>query len=127
MKVYPDGTPVTRADEGALWKPCFGETTILKKTWCVYILSSLTGTLYVGMTDDLRHRIIQHKKGLFDGFTRRYEVNRLMYYEVFDSLASAARREKQMKKYRREKKIELFTSTNPSWEDLTKQIFGYLT
>jgi putative endonuclease len=97
-----------------------------QKYWCVYILSSLSGTLYVGLTDDLRHRMIQHQHGLFDGFTKKYEVNRLMYYEVFHDPMAAANREKRIKKYRREKKIALFKESNPRWVDLTEQIMGLL-
>lgn len=97
-----------------------------QKIWCIYILSSLSGTLYVGMTDDLRRRMIQHKQGKFDGFTRKYKINRLMYYEVLPDTIAAAKREKQIKKYRREKKIALFKDSNPGWVDLTPQIFGYL-
>jgi putative endonuclease len=88
----------------------------------VYILSSLTGTLYVGLTDDLRRRLREHKLGLFDGFTRRYKVDRLMYYEIFRNAVNAEKREQQLKKFRREKKIALFAQTNPRWEDLSKQL-----
>lgn len=95
-----------------------------QKYWCVYILASPTGTLYVGLTDDLRHRMIQHKGGTFDGFTKKYKINRLVYYEVIHSPVSAAKRERQIKKYRREKKIALFQESNPQWVDLTKQILG---
>ena len=88
----------------------------------VYILSSLTGTLYVGLTDNLRQRILEHKLGTYDGFTKRYEVNRLMYFETFRDDVAAERREKQIKKYRREKKIALFIRTNPQWKDLSRRI-----
>lgn len=92
------------------------------KSWYVYILSSLSGTLYVGMTDDLRHRMSQHKLELIDGFTKKYKINRLMYFEIFQNRRKAAAREQQIKKYRREKKIELFTPTNPHWKDLAEDI-----
>ena len=91
------------------------------KCWYVYILSSLSGTLYVGMTDELRRRMIKHKLGLINGFTKKYEVNRLMYFEVFQNQRKAAMREKQIKKYRREKKIALFAPGNPQWKDLTEE------
>ena len=99
---------------------------VSQKIWCVYILSNISRTLYVGLTDDLRRRMIQHKRGLYDGFTKKYKINRLMYYEVFHDPVRAADREEQVKKYRREKKIELFKESNPKWIDLTPQIFGYL-
>ena len=78
------------------------------------------------MSDDLRHRMIQHKKGMYDGFTKKYKINRLMYYEIFNNPVAAADREKQVKRYRREKKIALFKESNPKWIDLTKQIMGLL-
>jgi putative endonuclease len=88
--------------------------------FCVYILSSLTGTLYVSLTDDLRRRIREHKLGLFDGFTKRYKVNRLMYFEIFRDAKVAEQRERQIKKFRREKKVALFSKSNRHWEDLSK-------
>jgi putative endonuclease len=88
----------------------------------VYILASLSGTLYVGLTDDLKKRIEEHRLGLVDSFTKKYKVNRLMYYEIFRDADVAEGREKQIKKYRREKKIALFAKSNPRWEDLSKDI-----
>ena len=90
----------------------------------VYILSSLSGTLYVGLTDDLIHRIRQHKDGTYDGFTKKYKVNRLMYYEVFNDDKAARAREIQVKAFRREKKIALFEKSNPNWEDLSRDFWG---
>jgi putative endonuclease len=82
----------------------------------VYILSSLSGTLYVGVTNDLNRRVTEHKSGLVEGFTKKYGVNRLMYYEVFRDAANAAAREQQIKKFRREKKVQLFALSNPKME-----------
>jgi len=96
-----------------------------QRCFYVYILSSLSGTLYVGVTDDLNRRVMEHKSGLTDGFTKKYGVNRLMYYEVFRDTANAAARERQIKKFRREKKVQLFALTNPEWKDLSKSILGY--
>jgi putative endonuclease len=90
----------------------------------VYILASLSGTLYVGLTDDLRRRVEEHKLGLADGFTKKYNVNRLMYYEAFHDPKIAENRELQFKKWRREKKIARFAKTNPRWKDLSKQLSG---
>jgi putative endonuclease len=90
--------------------------------FCVYILANLTGTLYVGLTGNLKRRVEEHKLGLVDSFTKKYEINRLMYYEVFRDAEEAAQRERQIKKYRREKKIVLFAKTSPRWEDLSKQL-----
>ena len=89
----------------------------------VYVLASLSGTLYVGLTDDLRKRMTEHKAGLVDGFTRKYKVDRLMYFETYSDSRSAALREQQIKGWRREKKIALFAESNPQWKDLTPEIF----
>ena len=88
----------------------------------VYILSSLSGTLYVGLTDNLWKRVAEHKAGSFDGFSRKYKVNRLMYFETFSDPTIAADREQQIKKWRREKKIALFATSNPQWRDLAPEI-----
>lgn len=100
-------------------------TTIRRSQRCyfVYILSSLKGTLYVGLTDDLQKRISEHKAGTFDGFTKKQNINRLMYFETIGSAKAAEFREQQIKKYRREKKIALFLESNPEWKDLTPEIF----
>jgi putative endonuclease len=90
----------------------------------VYILASLSGTLYVGLTDDLRRRVEEHKLGLVDSFTKKYNVNRLMYYETFHDAKIAENRERQIKKWRREKKVALFANSNPRWQDLSKQLSG---
>jgi putative endonuclease len=92
------------------------------KVFYVYILVSLSGTLYIGLTDDLRRRIDEHKLGLVDSFTKKYSVNRLMYFEIFHDSENAVQRERQLKKFRREKKIVLFVKTNPHWEDLSQHL-----
>ena len=88
----------------------------------VYILASLSGTLYVGLTDNLKRRVEERKLGIFDGFTKRYKVNRLMYFEIFREAENAGKRERQIKKYSRRKEIALFAKTNPGWEDLSKAL-----
>lgn len=93
-----------------------------QRCYFVYVLSSLSGTLYVGLTDNLWKRMAEHKAGLFDGFTRKYYVARLMYFEIFSDSTLAASRELQIKKWRREKKIVLFAKNNPQWRDLTGEI-----
>ena len=93
-------------------------------TFYVYILASLSGTLYVGMTDDLPLRIQQHRNGTYDGFTKKYGVNRLMYVEGFQDSHVARGREKQIKKYSRAKKIALFVKANPEWKDLSVDLYG---
>lgn len=96
-----------------------------QKLFYVYILASLSGTLYIGLTDELRKRVEEHRLGLVDSFTKKYHVNRLMYFEVFRDAESAENRERQIKKFRREKKIALFAKTNPHSEDLSKNLAAY--
>src|ERR1051325_5411522 len=88
----------------------------------VYILANLSGLLYVGLTDDMRKRMIEHKSGTFDGFTKKYKIDRLMYFETYGDPKAAGTRELQLKKFRREKKIALFAKSNPSWKDLTPEL-----
>jgi len=94
-----------------------------QRCYFVYILASPSGTLYVGLTDDLRKRMIRHQNGTFDGFTKTYKVDRLMYFETYTDPRIAGNRERQLKKFRREKKIALFQVSNPQWKDLTLEIF----
>jgi putative endonuclease len=84
----------------------------------VYILSSKSRTLYIGVTNDLFYRMEQHRNGEFDGFTKKYKVNRLVYYERFQYINSAIGREKQLKGWLRERKIALIEENNPTWEDI---------
>lgn len=90
----------------------------MRKTYCAYILSSLSGVLYVGVTGNLEGRIFQHKNGVFDGFTKKYRCSRLIYYEEFSYVMDAIAREKQLKGWSRNKKIRLIEKLNPKWEDL---------
>jgi putative endonuclease len=83
----------------------------------VYIMASSSGTLYTGVTNSLERRILAHKHGEGSAFAARYRVNRLLYYEVFEDVRNAIDREKQIKAYRRSKKIALIESQNPSWVD----------
>ena len=86
----------------------------------VYIVASSSGTLYIGITNDLARRIREHKSGEFEGFASKYHCNRLVYYEKFDNVLKAISREKQLKGWRREKKITMIEGTNPRWEDLAE-------
>ncbi len=85
-----------------------------------YIVASLSGTLYIGVTGKLYVRIMQHKNGEIEGFSSKYKCNRLVYYEGFDDVQKAIGREKQLKGWRRSKKIALIESMNPRWEDLAE-------
>jgi putative endonuclease len=85
----------------------------------VYILASRrNGTLYIGMTDDLSRRVWQHKTGELPGFTRRYGIKILVWYDVFETRDAAFLRERQMKEWRRAWKLELIEASNPQWADL---------
>ncbi len=86
----------------------------------VYIMSSNSGTLYTGITNDLRHRVYEHKHKQIDGFTKKYNVTRLVYFEETSDVKSAITREKQIKGWIRRKKIALIESLNPVWEDLAQ-------
>ena len=87
----------------------------------VYILANRrNGTLYTGVTNDLRHRIWQHKDKSIAGFTRRYGVDRLVYFEAFRHIANAIAREKQIKAGSRRRKLEMIERGNPAWNDLSE-------
>ena len=89
----------------------------------VYILAScLGGTLYIGVSSDLAGRVYQHKAGAVEGFTKKYGVDRLVYFEVSESIEAAILREKQMKKWKRAWKVELSERLNPNWADLYDNI-----
>src|ERR1044071_4245024 len=91
-----------------------------RKTYCVYIMGSLSGTLYIGMSSTLYKRVFMHKNHLLEGFTAQYKVDRLLYVESFDDVHKAIAREKQLKGWRRDRKIALFERVNPHWVDLAK-------
>ena len=90
----------------------------------VYIMSSSQGTLYVGVTNDLTRRAYEHRHKLVDGFTRKYNVSRLVYYEDTNDIESAIVREKQIKGWLRKKKAALIGSLNPYWTDLAEEWYG---
>ena len=86
---------------------------------CVYILASgRHGTLYIGVTSNLMARLVQHRDGLIEGFTTRYGVARLVWFQMADTMEAAIRREKQLKKWNRDWKLRLIEETNPNWVDL---------
>lgn len=88
------------------------------KTYYVYILASQTGTLYIGVTGDLKKRIWQHREKQIEGFTKKYHVTRLLHVESFSHVQDAIAREKQLKSWRRDKKIRLIDTHNEAWHDL---------
>ncbi|MCC0059157.1 MAG: GIY-YIG nuclease family protein [Hyphomicrobiaceae bacterium] len=95
------------------------------RVYCVYILASrLGGTLYVGVTGDLVRRIYEHKVKFTKGFTAKYGVTRLVYFESFTEVRSAIHREKQLKRWNRAWKVRLIEERNPNWDDLYPSITG---
>lgn len=88
------------------------------KVYYTYILSSLGGTLYTGVTNDIWRRVFEHKHKVHPGFTSKYDVNCLVYYEESNSISEATYREKQIKAWTRAEKIRLIESMNPKWKDL---------
>ena len=89
----------------------------------VYILASrYRGTKYVGVTNNLARRVYEHREGLAEGFTKRYGIKRLVYFEAHDTIADALQREKNIKHWSREWKIDLIIETNPDWRDLYDEI-----
>jgi len=91
------------------------------RTYYVYMLASKSRVLYVGITSRLAQRVREHRSGDFGGFTSEYKVHRLVYFESFGSVHAAISREKQLKRWRREKKVALIERENPTWEDLSAE------
>ncbi len=95
------------------------------KTYYVYILtSSRNGTLYIGVTNDIQRRVWEHKQGLVPGFTKKYGVKLLVYFETFTDIGEAIHRENRLKKYKREWKMNLIQRENVEWRDLAADWYG---
>jgi putative endonuclease len=93
------------------------------RVYCVYIMTNAHNTvLYTGVTNNLARRVYEHKNGLGSAFTKKYNVNKLVYYEIGNSIHSAIAREKQIKGGSRKKKVDLINSLNPEWKDLYEEI-----
>ena len=89
------------------------------REYYVYIMASSARTLYVGVTNDLVRRVYEHKQGTGAGFTTKYKITRLVYHDATTDIQAAISREKQLKAWRRSKKVELVESVNPEWKDLS--------
>jgi putative endonuclease len=87
-------------------------------SYSVYIVASKSRAIYIGMTCDLHRRLFEHKNGLLKGFTDKYRCHRLVYYESFDDVLQAIDREKQLKRWSRDKKVWLIERRNPTWDDI---------
>ena len=92
------------------------------RQYCIYIMSNRAHVLYIGVTGDLGGRAEQHRDGCNPGFTKRYHLGRLVYFEAFDKIGDAIAREKQLKHWGRAKKIALIESLNPRWSDLSREL-----
>lgn len=92
------------------------------RQYYVYILTNASRTLYVGVTNDLVRRLYEHRHGLVEGFTKKYRLKQLAYYEATPEILSAITREKQIKGWLRKKKIALIESGNPDWQDLGEDL-----
>jgi len=91
------------------------------KTFYVYIMASETGTLYTGLTSNIKKRVWEHKNHVVPGFSDKYMTSKLLYFETIGDSLSAIGREKQIKNWRREKKIKLIEAVNPWWNDLSRE------
>ena len=92
------------------------------KTYSVYIMASASGVLYIGVTNDLDRRVFEHKKKRVPGFSARYNIHKLVYFETFGDVRAAITREKQLKGWLRARKVALIESTNPQWTDLSPSL-----
>jgi putative endonuclease len=90
------------------------------RQYYVYIMTNNSETLYVGISNNLERRVYEHKKHLINGFTKKYNITKLVYYEISNDILSAIAREKQIKGWRRSKKIDLIKQVNPEWNDLSE-------
>jgi putative endonuclease len=93
------------------------------RTYWVYILASRSRNIYTGVTNHIQRRMIEHREGLVPGFTSKYAIFRLVHFEAFGHIRDAIAREKEIKGWRREKKLWLIKRNNATWEDLTKGLF----
>ena len=93
------------------------------KTYYVYIMANRSGTLYIGVTNNLERRVYEHKQKQIPGFTKKYNIDRLVYFEESTDVKEAILREKQLKGWRREKKVCLIERENPDWDDLCQEWF----
>jgi putative endonuclease len=91
----------------------------VEKMFYVYLVADRSRVLYVGFTSNLRARVVQHREGWFEGFTKSYDCHRLVWFERFSTASAGIAREKQIKRWRREKKVALIERENPTWEDLS--------
>ena len=110
--------PLKQIQSDELRKMCYNR--LMEKVCAVYILSNISNTtLYIGVTSDLRKRIWEHKNKVYDGFSAKYNLQKLVYFETTESIETAIIREKQLKNWRRQWKLNLIKSKNPNFDDLS--------
>src|ERR1700732_1192549 len=91
------------------------------KSYCVYIMAGASGVIYIGVTNDIERRVLEHKNKSVPGFSARYNLQKLVYFEVFGDVRAAIAREKELKGWIRRRKIALIESVNPKWNDLSPE------
>lgn len=99
------------------------DSRIMQGGWVYIMANRRNGTLYVGVTNDLAKRVWQHREGVVDGFTKRYALKRLVYFEAFDEITRAIQREKTIKGWSRAWKLNAIERMNPNWDDLYETLF----
>jgi putative endonuclease len=118
-------TPFAMTGKCHCEEPCYEAIAFsqMPRYYCVYIMTNKANTvLYTGVTNDLKRRAYEHKQKLVEGFTKKYNVDKLVYFEVYEEPRAAIEREKQLKAGSRRKKIELIDRDNPKWEDMYERI-----
>ena len=118
----PPHRPLRRLPRGGYKATPEAETSM--SDYFVYIMAGKSGTLYTGVTNDLARRVYEHRRKLLPGFTSRYNITRLVYFEATPDVRAAIAREKQIKRWRREKKVALIESANRDWTDLARDWFA---
>ena len=119
---FPDEDTCVENTSVEVWESSFLKESVLY--YYVYILASKrNGTLYIGVTNDLKRRVYEHKEGLVKGFTKKYTIKNLVYYEIFEDIYEAIKREKKLKKFSRKEKLELIEKENRLWNDLYEGLF----
>ncbi|KJU86639.1 excinuclease ABC C subunit domain-containing protein [Candidatus Magnetobacterium bavaricum] len=120
--LFKPGTCFTGMTGNGILRPYVPDHPGLARTGVIPAQAGIHSTTYIGVTSDLARRVYEHKNDLVDGFTKKYGVHSLVYYEMAEGINSMIAREKQLKKWKRDWKIQLIESVNPEWEDL----YGFL-
>jgi putative endonuclease len=103
---------------------CYAYTVFHRLHYYIYIMASTSGTLYIGVTNNILRRVCEHQEELMEGFTKKYHCKKLVYLESFFDITTAIAREKQLKNWNRNKKINLIKKINPTWKDLSSSLIN---